>query len=98
MGVHDKWWFAEASLEGPPSREDGDGDMLRWPLLPRNLPWKLLPWTLPRKDGRDTFPRKLRKFERQIPQKQPKAGSCFRVNFNVLPWKCRELPRKLPWK
>ena len=45
VGVDDKWWFAEASLEGPPSRKDGDGNMLRWPLLPRKLPcpWKLLP-------------------------------------------------------
>ena len=29
MGVDDKWWFAVASLEGPPSRKDGNGDMLR---------------------------------------------------------------------
>ena len=98
MGADDKWWFAEASLEGPPSRKDGDWDTLRWPLLPRKLPWKLLPWKLPRKDGRDPFPRKMRKFERQIPRKHPNAGSYFGVNVHVLPWKYRELPRKLPWK
>ena len=38
MGVDNKWCFAGASLEGPPSRKDGDGDMLRWQLLPRKLP------------------------------------------------------------
>ena len=58
MDVDDKWWFVEVSFEGPPSRNDGDGGVLRWPLLPRRLPWNLLPWKLPRKVGRDRFSRK----------------------------------------
>ena len=31
-------------------------------------------------------------------QKHPDAGSCFHVTFHALPWKCRELPPKLPWR
>ena len=75
MGLDDKWWFAETSLEGSPPRKDGDGGVLQWPQLARKLTWTLLPWQLPLKDRRDPFPRELRKFERQIQRKHPNAVS-----------------------
>ena len=55
MGVGQGWWSAEPLVEGPSSFKDGDGDVVRYPPLPRKRPWKLLPWKLPRKEDMDPF-------------------------------------------